>query len=202
MEFITEENSEKKLYNIEYNIAYIAYNNYLQLFLDKNNLLHSFSSNKISFQANSLQSLDDYIKTQFLNEDNLKKFIYDLGSQILFLKENGIKIPYFSLGDIIIINHNNFLFINSKKLIKKRVEGDIISRIEGISSVDFIPPELLEKKDINISHIHYSSAYYSLAKLILYVFDFILENLYYTNVYFFLNRCLKDDPLKRDFLYI
>ena len=140
MEFITEENSEKKLYNIEYNIAYIAYNNYLQLFLDKNNLLHSFSSNKISFQANSLQSLDDYIKTQFLNEDNLKKFIYDLGSQILFLKENGIKIPYFSLGDIIIINHNNFLFINSKKLIKKRVEGDIISRIEGISSVDFIPP--------------------------------------------------------------
>lgn len=202
MEFITVENSEKNLYNIEYNIAYNAYNNYLQLFLDKNNLLHSFSSNKISFQANSLQSLDDYIKTQFLSEDNLKKFIYDLGSQILFLKENGIKIPYFSLGDIIIINHNNFLFINSKKLIKKGVEGDILSRIEGISSVDFIPPELLEKKDINISHIHYSSAYYSLAKLILYVFDFILENLYYTNVYFFLNRCLKNDPLKRDFLYI
>lgn len=202
MEFITEENSEKKLYNIEYNIAYIAYNNYLQLFLDKNNLLDSLSSNKISFQANSLQSLDDYIKTQFLSEDNLKKFIYDLGSQILFLKENGIKIPYFSLGDIIIINQNNFLFINSKKLIKKGVEGHILSRIEGISSVDFIPPELLEKKDINISHIHYSSAYYSLAKLILYVFDFILENLYYTNVYYFLNRCLKDDPLKRDFLYI
>jgi len=172
MNFIHVENDKKKLYNIEYN-------NYLELFLFDNKLLHDVSYNKIVFKAESIQSLDLYIKTKFLNDDYLQKFIYDLGSQILFLQENNIRISYFTLSDIVIINDTHFLFINPNKLFKKN-NIPFITKESNISSMDFIPPELLEKKNINISSLPYSGAYYSLAKLILHVFDFQLENLYYT----------------------
>ena len=192
MDFINIENNKKKIYNVEYH-------NYLELFLSDKKLLLSLSSNTISFQANSIQSLDQYIKNKFLNNNYINNFIYDLGSQILFLKDNNIGILYFSLSDIIIINDTHFLFINPTKLFKKG-NNSFLKEIED-PLTKFISPEL-EKKDINISLLDYSTSYYSLAKLILYAFDLSLEKLYYTNIYFFLQRSLKTDPLKRDFLYI
>jgi len=196
MDFIHAENLEKKLYTINYN-------NYLEWFLSENNLVVSVNSDKIIFQVLSLISLDEYIKTNFLSENYLHKFIYDLGSQILFLKENNIGISYFSLSDIVIINDNHFLFINPSKLFKKGKEFKEGKEFNGQESlINFIPPELEEKNNLSSVSLTYSSAYYSLAKLILHVFDFVLENLDYTSIYFFLKRCLEIDPLKRDFLFI
>ena len=191
MDFIHIENLKKKIYTIQYN-------NYLEWFLSDKNLLVSVSSDKITFQIDSLLSLHDYIKTNFLNEKFLNKFIYDLGSQILFLKNDNIGISYFSLNDIIIINNTHFLFINPNKLF---IKGDISNdHTPFVSEGNFISPEL--KKDIKLSSLHFSTAYYSLAKIVLHVFDFVLDQLYYTHVYFFLQRCLVSDPLKRDLLFV
>ena len=192
MNFIQIENLEKKLYKIKYN-------KYLEWFLSDKNLLISVSSKYIIFQADNLQPLHTYIGNKFLTELFINKFIYDLGSQILFLKDMKYVIPFFSLSDIIIINNNNFLFINPNNLF---MEGHSLSFNEkdnpALPDKLFIAPEL-EKKNIPVS---YACSYYSLAKLILYIFNFKLDSIYYTSIYFFLKRCLVIDPTKRDFLFI
>jgi len=197
MNFINIKNKEKKLYSINYN-------NYLEWFLADKNLLVSVSSDIITFRADSLVSMAKHVKTKFLTDDLLSKFVYDLGSQILYLKDNNIGIFYFDLNDIIIINSSDFLFINPNKLFKKGNTNSIQSEIweKNISEkLDFMPPEL-KNKNINISLLQYSTAYYSLAKLILYVFDLVLDDIYFTSIYFFLHRCLEVDPKKRELLYL
>ena len=58
MDFIGFEEKNNNKYSIHYS-------KYLELFLADNNLLHTVSSNKIIFNANSLHSLDKYIKMSF-----------------------------------------------------------------------------------------------------------------------------------------
>ena len=107
MEFINIENKDEKIYTIDNNIN----NKYIINFLDRNNSLISVTNNKITFGADSLVSLNK-IKEEII----WTKFIYDLGSQILYLKEEKIAIKYFSIEDIIVINSDIFLFINPNKL--------------------------------------------------------------------------------------
>jgi len=202
MEFINIENKDEKLYTINNNIN----NKYIINFLSRNNLLTSVTNDKITFGADSLIPLNK-IKEGI----TWTKFIYDLGSQILYLKDERIAIKYFSIKDIVIINSDIFLFINPNKffaLLNKKdihINKSIKSYEYGIIDLalinkdsQFLPPELKEK----ISYIYYTSSFYSLAKLIIFVFDIELESLEYTEIYFFLTRCLEIIPENRIFLYI
>jgi len=208
MEFI-KINAEKKKYTINYD--YYKHNNYyayLKQFLSnvdtKLNLDVSITSSEIIFKAESVESLDKYDKENFLKDEYIDKFIYDLGTQIMFLKDKNIGILYFSLKDIIIINSNIFLFINPNKLfsISSKDSLQVLSGDKG--GVDFIPPELLENTvESKTTWVRKEvGSYYSLAKLILYVFNLVLDDLYYTKLYFFLNRCLERIPKNRNFLYL
>ena len=155
------------------------------------------------FKAVSLTALNE-----FLDFSLVENFIYDLGSQILSLKEEGRGVLYIGLSDIVIINSNHFLFINPNKLFSIH-NGDsqaAISTVNTYSSMDkvFVPPELHKNSDLSkTSWVRGDvGSYYSLAKVILYIFNLTLENLYYTKLYFFLTRCLEPIPNKRVFLYI
>ena len=202
MEFINIENKDEKLYTIDNNINY----KYIINFLSRNNLLTSVANDKITFGADSLIPLDKIMEEIIWN-----KFIYDLGSQILYLKDEKIAIKYFSVKDIVIINSDIFLFINPNKffvlLNKKDIQIDkpiksyeygVIDLASINKDTQFLPPELKEKT----SYIYYTSSFYSLAKLILYIFDLELKSLEYTEIYFFLTRCLEIIPENRIFLYV
>ena len=200
---------KKKKYTINYD--YYKHNNYyayLKQFLlnvdDKFNLDVSITSSEIIFKAESVESLDKYNKEKFLKDKYINKFIYDLGSQIMFLKDNNIGILYFSLKDIIIINSNIFLFINPNKLFSISSKDSLQVLSDDKGGVDFIPPELLENTvESKTTWVRKEvGSYYSLAKLILYVFNLVLDDLYYTKLYFFLNRCLESIPKNRKFLYL
>ena len=186
----------------------INYSEYLKQILLKSNLVISITSTEITFQADSIELLDTYIKNNYLKDKYIDKFIHDLGSQIMILKKENLGILYFSLKDIVIINSNNFLFINPNKLFSIH-NGDsqaAISTVNTYSSMDkvFVPPELHKNSDLSkTSWVRGDvGSYYSLAKVILYIFNLTLENLYYTKLYFFLTRCLEPIPNKRVFLYI
>lgn len=202
MEFINLKNEEKKIYSIENNIN----NKYIINFLARNNILISVTNNFITFGVDTIVPLHNKLR----DEVN-KKFIYDIGSQILYLKEEKLGIKYFSMKDIVIINSNIFLFVNPNKLFallnKKdiKLEKPIKSYTYGViepslikTDESFIPPELRTKN----SYIYYTSSFFSLAKIILFVFDMELESLYYTSIYYFLNRCLEKVPEDRIFLYV
>ena len=208
MEFITLKNEGKNTIKNTPNSKYIVD------FLSRNNLLISVTNELITFGADSIISLDKLGRengTKKILEDKLnKKFIYDIGSQILELKEENLGITYFSLEDIVIINSSIFLFINPKKLFallsrekiktERPVKSYTYGVIDSLSIKDepFIAPELLTKK----SYIYYTSSFYSLAKMIIDIFDMELDSLYYTSLYYFLKRCLEKIPEDRIFLYV
>ena len=186
----------------------VNYNEYLKIILFKYDLVISISSTEIIFQADSVESLDNYVKNNFLNDKYIDKFIYDLGSQIMTLKKENLGILYFSLKDIVIINSNHFLFINPNKLFS--INGgnlqNILLTVNTYSTKDkvFVPPELHENSDLSKTKWIRGQvgSYYSLAKMVLFIFNLTLENLYYTKLYFFLTRCLEPIPDERVFLYL
>lgn len=193
MEFVKKNAQKKNNYTIDYNY------NYLKQFLSQNNLIVSINDTEINFQVDSLQSLEDYIKNNFLNDAFINNFIYDIGSQIFNLKSQNFYILYFSLKDIIIINSNRFLFINPNKVLS--IHG--LDKLPYINDEEFIPPELFDRSNNKNNWVRSEvGSYYSLAKLILFVFNLNLDNLYYTKIYFFLTRCLQVVPAERIFLYI
>jgi hypothetical protein len=203
MNFIKIENKEKNLYSIVNNIN----NEYIINYLGNQKFIVSTTSEKIIFQVDSLESLDKSSSDTIL----IQKFIYDLGVQIFYLKDKHLGIKYFSLSDIVIINNNNFLFINPNKLFtlldNKDVKLSDVKPFEyGIIKSDtidttslFLSPELKNHKS---DYIYYTCAFYSFAQILLYVFDLELDKLYYTSIYFFLKRCLENDPKLRYFIYL
>lgn len=203
MEFITVKNKEQKLYTIPNNLN----NKYLIQFLALYDLTISVTDSLITFEADSVKSLE---KDTVLPDKLDTKFIYDIGSQLMFLKENRLGIKYINSTDIVIINSDIFLFINpnmlfellNKKDVKmskaiKSYEYGIVER----NSVDLnspIAPEFLGDYD----YIYYTCSFYSFALLFQKIFNLNFEDLVATNVYYFLKRCLEKKPENRIFLYV
>ena len=199
MDFI--KNTDKKNYTINYN-------RYLKQFLSECGLIVSNTFTEITFRADSIESLDNLIKNTFLTDNLIDSFIYDLGYQIMSLKEDDLGILYFSLKDIIVINSKHFLFINPNKLfsIHGKNSHKSLSTVTMFSNKDrdFVPPELIDNSELSKTNWvrGYVGSYFSLAKIILFAFNLVLEDLYYTKLYFFLTRCLEPIPKNRVFLYL
>lgn len=185
---------------IEYSIPY---NEYIVSFLSQYNIIKSIDKNNINIGAVSIVGLEEYKSDNQL----INKFIYDIGCQILLLKDMNIGIKYFSLSDIVVINSDIFLFNNHDKLYKllEKINRDVPSYTYGEfeidvskSKTDFIPIELKNKS----KYVYYTGSFYSFAKLLLYFFDIDVEDIHYTSLYFFCKRCLEENPEDRVFLFV
>ena len=179
-------------------IYIVKYQKYIELFLNHLNIKIYSSSNGITFKADRLEKLES------LDFSLLENFIYDLGYQILILKNLNLGILFINISDIIVINSSHFLFINPNVIfpISSDNNMNISDQITNtLSTTSFISPEIKNIKSYP-TNIYYTSSFYSLASLILHIFNIKLENLYYTSSYYFLTRCLVSNPHERYFLYI
>jgi len=180
----------------------IPYHEYIVTFLSQYNIIKNIDKNAVNIGSVKVERLED-----FKPDDQLiNKFIYDIGCQILLLKDMNIGIKYFSLSDIVVINSDIFIFNNSNKLYKllEKIDRDAPSYTYGTfqldfseKDTDFIPIELKNKS----KYIYFTGAYYSFVKLLLYFFDINIEDIHYTNLYFFCKRCLVENPEDRIFLF-
>jgi hypothetical protein len=163
--------------------------------------------------------------------DIILHFIGNIGNQLTFLKNRGYSIPFFSLEDIIVLNGIVFAFVNNDKVFKiERSKITIDYPILYDASSSFIPPNIgfHHNKDDGDDgddgdgdshemklpmYIHFSSAYYSLAQMCMYVFlrknikneeDYNKEAspFIYTSLYWCLKRCLDKDENRRILLYV
>ena len=136
-----------------------------------------------------------------------------------YLEKHYQNILYFNLDDIIVINYDKFLFINADKIYDINNGFYYITTPISIEG-DFVPPEL-KKKNLSLPlEVYYTSSYYSLALLLSYClygkhirfnnkYDDSSEehylpffnSIYSTKLFYFCQRCLKEDPKKRIFLY-
>lgn len=204
MEFITLKNKDQKLYTISNNLN----NKYIIQFLTLYGLINSITNDIITFGVDSIELIkDDMILLDKLDSN----FIYDIGSQLLLLKDNKLGVKYIKPSDIVIINSNIFLFVNPNMLFellnKKHIKSNkIVNSYEyGIvdkDSVDlnsaFIAPEFTQEYE----YLYYTSSFYSFAKLFQSIFNIKVEDIETTNLYYLLYRCLKEKPEDRIFIYV
>lgn len=193
---------------------------------------HSQNNIEAEIKASSITPLAKFLNRKEnkhgLSFDVILHFIGNIGNQITFLKNEGFSIPFFSLEDIIVIDEIIFAFVNNDKVFK--IENDDISRRSNIITIDyplmynpltsFIPPNIgfedshRSPRDMKLPiHIHFSSAFYSLAQLCVYMFlrkkikdeedyDKEASPFIYTSLYWCLKRCLDKDENRRILLYV
>jgi hypothetical protein len=186
----------------------------------------------IKFKATSVKTLgqyQDYHKKKhgtinfMVNE--VAHMIRTLATQLDYLLtyENNTIIGY-SPKDIIIIDEEKFAFLGSELVANIEPDGNEMAMISYPFPRDFfLSPEMLIIKEIP-SYVHFKTAYFSLACLIIYVLEGNDEfyknylNEHYnpekiveplnkhpiknTKIYWLICRCLKDEPSERSLIYI
>ena len=144
-----------------------------------------------------------------LTYDKAIKLIYDIGFIIKSLEQKEKAILSFSLDDITVIDENIFFFVNTGKILPI-LNNEITLKMPISMKQSFLTP------DVDWKHLpikaHFNTGIYSFALLVIYattkinyqkkINDDFFNPIYQTKLYYFLLRCLNDNPEERQFLYI
>ena len=179
---------------------------------------------KMKFNAESVMPLTTFINKQSNKNGTdynvILHFVGNIGNQLTFLRNQGYSIPFFSLEDFIVIDSTIFSFVNDEKIFKiddrtKNITLDY--PIQYNKNNSFIPPHIAmgvdDQPDKIPTDIYFTSIYYSLAQLCVYIFlrkhikdeedyDKVSGPFIYTSLYWCLKRCLDKDENKRILLYV
>ena len=192
MKIVYEKNQDKIVFDKKYK------------FFFKNKLLNSYFHNVYS-DFNEVVLLEDMIDT--FNHKTSEILMSNLVNLILYLEEQKYTLSSISVSDIVIIDKIHFVFMNSSHVVP--IVNNYISITSPLEKSEFLSPELKQLKSIP-SKIYFTSCYYSLAKLVFYALFKVnyytdskeLKKIYYSKLYFFLLRCLNQDPTKRKLIFI
>ena len=163
-----------------------------------------------TIKAEKLEMLDDLIKKQkTLDYNDCLSLMYDIGNQIQSLEMFNMGIPFLKLSDILVVDNLHYFIINTDRILP--VVNKKITITTPYKRTRFFSLELQQIHTIP-SHIHWKSAYYSLASLVITCLtgkvlmqeksspEEILDKLYATKLYWTLMRCLEQDP--KDIYYL
>ena len=170
--------------------------------LDIYDIKYSIHGNTLKIQSAISSLKKNSIKVLDQNTGELFK---DMNIMLHFLNEKNETIIYFSLNDIILIK-NHYFFINPNKLVP--FESNIITIEYPITLDEFASPELKLIEEVPFS-IPVQTCYYSLANVLLYLLTGKhynnledLQFIYYSPLYFCMERMLLTNPYDRKFIYI
>jgi hypothetical protein len=162
----------------------------------------------LKFKAETVKSLKQFQEEKQkergkpqLNINETASLIVDLTGQLSYFLSISHTIIGYNPENIIVINDKNFAFLGSEFLSK--VEDNMALISYPFSRSDFfVSPELLHVKELP-SYVHYKTAYFSLACLVLYVLirDNEFYNDYLNNKQINLENVLKSHPIKDTKLY-
>jgi hypothetical protein len=169
-------------------------------------------TNSIYFCAENVIQFKDYLleqKNNSLSHKKCIKLIYDLTSQMLYLKKLGYSFYGVDMNDILIVD-DIFIFCSTRYVLP--LVNDLIIFYSPINNPYFSDPELSKLTSLP-TEISYKCSYYSLGSLVIYCllnayinpsddFEKIVEPLYNTKIYWFIKRCVDSDINKRELLLI
>ena len=213
----------KKYYNgnIEFNTTQkILIDSFIKSGL-LNNAIAEDNYKNVYFKCSSMCLLQDVYET--LKPINIYKIIYDISTQMRYLleDENSVFIG-FDPRHILVVNDNTYLYINGTHLAKIDKQENIEIKYPPNSEDFILAPELYEISELPCK-INYKCSYYSVGILYLYMFKTmetknmqkidtndveeisqLLKTLSinHTKIFYFLQRCLKKNPVNRQILFI
>jgi len=185
----------------------------------------------IIFSANSVKTLKKYQEDKKLLNgkkcllvSDVARMIRSLSIQLNYLIESeSSTIIGYNPNDIIVINDEKFAFLGSELVANIETDSEMAMISCPYSSSDFFySPEILRIKEIP-SLIHYKTAYFSLALLIIYTLigetDFYIDYLHHkesekilevlnshpvkkTRIFWLLYRCLVEEVKNRSIILI
>ena len=192
MKIVYEKNQDKIVFDKKYK------------FFFKNSLLNSYFHNVYS-DIEDVVLLEDVIDT--FTHKKCELLMSHLVNLILYLEEQKYTLSTISISDIVVIDKIHFVFMNSTNVVS--IVNDYISINAPVEKNDFLSPELKQLKSIP-SKIYFTSCYYSLSTIVFYALFKLnyttdtseLKKIYYSKLYYFLLRCLNQDPKKRKLIFI
>jgi hypothetical protein len=205
------------LYNSIINTQLLQYSTIITNDNDNNN--NNNKSRSIYFKASSIESFNDFkkkynikTKTKNLPYNLVLKIIYSLSKQIVYLLTSESKCFYkLDTSNIFVIDECRFIYLSCEDL--KDIKDNNIQIYRPISkSEGYLSPELKNANTIPIL-VNYKTIFYSLGLFILdnmprnedinkEINKHVNEDIKDTKLYFFLKRCLDNEPEKRFLLYV
>jgi len=218
-----EKEKEKGFFKLS--VKSLKYRNELYTFFIKNSVLSlafiDTETNELCFHAKTVFKLDALLKKQKykLTERQILCLIQSLSFQIKWFESNNLTFLGWNLEDIIVID-DFYFFISTNKFLQPfhfHLGMDFIELFIPCEKPYFSSPEIVNINKLPAS-IHYKSCYYSLGLLIVFCSfgeyllkgndipskerqENILKPIYLSKLYWFLQRCLQDEPEKRILLY-
>jgi len=161
--------------------------------------------------AGKVEMLDDIIKRRRMPYNECMSLMYDVGNQIQSLEMFGIGIPFIKPNDILVVDSKHFFIVNTNRILQ--LSNNMLTIDTPYKKSAYFSPEMLNITAIP-SNIHWKSAYYSLASLVVYCLTGVdilgsknspgenLDKIYATKLYWALLRCLEPKPQDRYYLLI
>ena len=163
----------------------------------------TIKDNKIIIQSENGVTLNNFIKKHNFNYNDALQFVSCMGNLLASIVPYGKSFLFLSLDDITVIDNEWYIITNMDKLVNIIDDDNILLDTPIEIKEKLIPPEI---KNINtlpfITNV--SCIYYSIALLTIYCMkiNLNLNEIYDTKLYFFLKRCLLNEPEDRYYILI
>lgn len=163
----------------------------------------TIKNNKIIIQSENGVTLNNFIKKHNFNYNDALQFVSCMGNLLASIVPYGKSFLFLSLDDITVIDNEWYIITNMDKLVNIIDDDNIILDTPIEIKEKLLPPEI---KNINtlpfITNV--SCIYYSIALLTIYCMKINpdLNEIYDTKLYFFLKRCLLNEPEDRYYILI
>ena len=163
----------------------------------------TIKNNKIIIQCENGVTLNNFIKKHNFNYNDALQFVSCMGNLLASIVPYGKSFLFLSLDDITVIDNEWYIITNMDKLVNIIDDDNIILDTPIEIKEKILPPEI---KNINtlpfITNV--SCIYYSIALLTIYCMKINLDlnEIYDTKLYFFLKRCLLNEPEDRYYILI
>ena len=225
---IIERNSYKVSQDLPFNFNMFIKgknNKYIYNSLIKTNILNNsfidVLDDCICFTAQTVEPLNDFLfkdnrNTKLTNIESIQ-LLKTITRQIKYLECSKNYTFYgFNIDDILVINKTRYIIVSSEHI--KHIQDKEMIFNNPLKIPYFSSPEILKLTNLP-SKIHSNSCYYSLGALVVYCLlnenllvgneikndkelEVLLEEIYDTNIYWFLKRCLHQDVKKRVLLLV
>ena len=131
---------------------------------------------------------------------------FHLSLQLQYLEEQGFTLLFWQPSDILVLHdglQNLYLLANLAQMVQldKKKKNELVLIYPKVYPLpkERCAPELLQMNALPF-RTHRSASYYSLALLCLLYFS--LEQIQGSRLFYFLERCLKEEPKERTLLYL
>ena len=137
--------------------------------------------------------------------NEVETMAFHLSLQLQVLEEKGYSLLFLQASDVVILDEQLYLLRNLSQLVPLN-KKDIKQIVLNYPTCYPFPKEVCAPEVLKMSALPFvcskSACYYSLGLLCLKVLHMSLDDLRGTKLFYFLERCLKDEPKERINLYI